>query len=405
LQMKFILVSLVLILFAGATLADTYDYIQRLQFKREGLTVHVSFFALNKEWKMNLHSNPNFDHLETVEIGSGGEIRSPIENIWYHGSLEDDPAAKLSLTATFKVAQPISEGVISTSTGPIYWLDSAANYFGNTSLIGLVLHTLAHERLKDLGLKCKGTPFHAQAQMTEEEATQRKLLQETKDPTRPGFPSLAVFADYYYYNRYTSNTSTRILSIISNINTIYSGSGLKSFTLKPNSVTIFTDATKNPGGAATASETILDGLKTYHASVLDKTASADLFHMWVGKKFDGSTVGLAYTSAACNLALAIDNNWSNFKDYGAVGSGISQDLQDTQFTSGQRAILTAHELGHNLGSDHVSTSTANNIMYPSVVNVPLDKARFITAEKIQMARSCKYYVDANRYVKLNDFYT
>jgi len=351
-----------------------------------------------------LVSDPTFSNLETVEIGKHGEVRSPIENIWYHGYLEDDINSKIALTATFKSEKPISEGVISTSIGVVYWLDSAANYFGNASKTGLVLHTLAYERVRDLSLRCHGVSTHTQLQIPEEEAAQRKLLQATKDPTRPGYPTLAAFADFYYYQRYNTGTSTRILTIISNINSIYAGSGMKTFTLKPSTVTIFTTQTSNPGGAATSAQTILDGLKTYRASVLDKATSADLFHMWVGKSFDGSTVGLAWVAAACNLALAIDNNWSNFKDYGATGSGISQDLLDTQYGAGHRAILTSHELGHNLGSNHVQTSTADNIMYPSVVNTPLDKARFILAEKQQLARSCRYYVDSNNYVKLNDFY-
>jgi len=402
--MRTTLVLIVLVFFVGTSFADTFDYIQRLHFNREGPTVHISFYALHKEWKLILVSDPTFNNLETVEIGNHGEVRSPIENIWYHGYLEDDINAKISLTATFKSEKPISEGVISTSMGVVYWLDSAASYFGNISKTGLVLHTLAYERVRDLTLRCHGVSANTQLQIPEEEVAQRKLLQATRDPTRPGYPTLAAFADFYYYQRYGSGTSNRILTIISNINTIYGGSGMKTFTLKPSTVTIFTTAASNPGGTATNSQTILDGLKTYRASVLAKDTSADLFHMWVGKNFDGSVIGLAWVAVSCNLALAIDNNWSNFKDYGATGSGISQDLQDSQYSAGHRAIVTAHELGHNLGSNHVQTTTADNIMYPSVVNTPLDRARFIVSEKQQIARSCRYYVDANNYVKLNDFY-
>ena len=79
----------------------------------------------------------------------------------------------------------------------------------------------------------------------------------------------------------------------------------------------------------------------------------DMAHMWTGKDMDGSTVGIAWKSVTCAKGYSY---------------GVSQRLTG----SPAKHILTAHEMGHNFGADHVSSSNpgesdcGNTIMNSSI---------------------------------------
>ncbi len=62
--------------------------------------------------------------------------------------------------------------------------------------------------------------------------------------------------------------------------------------------------------------------------------SRDLVHMFTGKDLDGSLIGIAFVSVICR---------SPARSY-----GLSQYVT----TAAQRLVLTAHEVGHNLGAAH-----------------------------------------------------
>jgi hypothetical protein len=63
----------------------------------------------------------------------------------------------------------------------------------------------------------------------------------------------------------------------------------------------------------------------------------DLSHMWTGKEMDGTTIGLAWQGVACTSP--------------AESYAISQ-----LWHADARIVLTAHELGHNLGARHTNES-------------------------------------------------
>jgi hypothetical protein len=67
----------------------------------------------------------------------------------------------------------------------------------------------------------------------------------------------------------------------------------------------------------------------------------DLTHMFTGKDFDGSTIGIAFTGVIC--------------DFPPAAYGISQ----SRFTTNaqQRVAVTAHEIGHNFGASHPNQET------------------------------------------------
>lgn len=78
-------------------------------------------------------------------------------------------------------------------------------------------------------------------------------------------------------------------------------------------------------------------------------------HLFSGRNFDGSTVGVAYLSQVCKTA----------------SYGVDQRLTDGQgnFLLGLNISLLAHELGHNFGSDHdVCTNGEKFVMCPSLQN-------------------------------------
>lgn len=67
----------------------------------------------------------------------------------------------------------------------------------------------------------------------------------------------------------------------------------------------------------------------------------DMSHMWTGRDMNGSTIGIAYVNVICNNP--------------AFSYGVSQ-----RYTSDpQKYVLTAHEMGHNLGACHSDDTTCN----------------------------------------------
>ena len=69
--------------------------------------------------------------------------------------------------------------------------------------------------------------------------------------------------------------------------------------------------------------------------------SRDITHMFTGKDFDGSTIGIAYRAVVCNFPEA--------------AYGISQSRFTT--TNSLRVVVTAHEIGHNFGATHTGPSS------------------------------------------------
>jgi hypothetical protein len=67
----------------------------------------------------------------------------------------------------------------------------------------------------------------------------------------------------------------------------------------------------------------------------------DLTHMFTGKDFDGSTIGIAFTGVVCDFAPA---------SYGISQSRFSGIIQ-------RRVAVTAHEIGHNFSASHTNQET------------------------------------------------
>jgi hypothetical protein len=85
---------------------------------------------------------------------------------------------------------------------------------------------------------------------------------------------------------------------------------------------------------------------TFHQDV-------DLKHLFTGKDIDGSVIGIAYIGVLCAVP--------------SLSFGVTQS-----YVEAANAGIFAHEIGHNFGSTHDS-STRDGLMYPSISIPPAQR--------------------------------
>lgn len=107
------------------------------------------------------------------------------------------------------------------------------------------------------------------------------------------------------------------------------------------------------------------------------SAYRDAWHMFSGVNFDGNTIGCA---------------WTNVCQSKTHGFGVNQ----ITFTSNLRlqGVLFAHELGHNLGLNHLSSTNGYWVMEPSVNMAPFDLTPTHASNvnsKVVQSSSCGWY--------------
>jgi hypothetical protein len=152
---------------------------------------------------------------------------------------------------------------------------------------------------------------------------------------------LATEADYEYVKLMGSARAANdhILSIINQVEGIYK----KDLNLSFKVVYQHTWSTEQDPYTSTEPaaliEEFIDHWKTGFSEI-DK----DLAHMWTGKDFDGSVVGIARVGVTCR----------------APGSsyGISQHVK----TAIGRLAVTAHEIGHNFNATHMSDESCTDTL-------------------------------------------
>lgn len=145
---------------------------------------------------------------------------------------------------------------------------------------------------------------------------------------------LATEADYEYVTTLGSseNAASEILDILNQVEGVYQSElGLIFEVVFQHSW----NTTSDPY-SSTAASTILQEF-TNHWNSNFSSVNYDMAHMWTGRNMDGSTVGIAWKGVSCAKSYAY---------------GVSQRVTGTL----ARSILTAHEMGHNFGADHVSSA-------------------------------------------------
>ena len=161
---------------------------------------------------------------------------------------------------------------------------------------------------------------------------------------------LATEADFEYVTALggSSNANNEILNVMNQVEGLYQTELGLTFSV----VFQHTWDTDTDPYSSTDPSTMLQEF-TSHWNTNFKSVNRDMAHMWTGRNMDGSVVGIAWKGVTCSK----NNSY-----------GVSQRLTGTP----AKYILTAHEMGHNFGADHVSASNAgqsdcdNTIMNASI---------------------------------------
>ena len=119
-------------------------------------------------------------------------------------------------------------------------------------------------------------------------------------------------------------------------------------------------------------------LLRYFCYTMKDSYYRDAWHLFSGIDYtDGGTVGCAYTDTCQS------------KNY---GYGVNHMTYTTNLRL--RAVLFAHELGHNLGLDHLSTTNGYWVMEPNLNTAPFDltptNANYVR-NKVVESSTCGWY--------------
>lgn len=160
--------------------------------------------------------------------------------------------------------------------------------------------------------------------------------------------TISTDADPEWFGVYGSESNAVIASIINAAEAIYSRQlGIRFRIVKQH---VYTDGspygTTDPG--ALLSRFTRNRENRYNLAENPSTfdEEVDIKHLFTGKNFDGSVIGIAYIGVVCAVP--------------ALSYGITQHYMDIADVG-----IFAHELGHNFGAQHDSTRK-DGIMYPSI---------------------------------------
>ncbi|HEX8723552.1 MAG TPA: zinc-dependent metalloprotease family protein [Pyrinomonadaceae bacterium] len=168
---------------------------------------------------------------------------------------------------------------------------------------------------------------------------------------------MATEADFEYYVANGSNetvTTSDMNDIMASVDAIYDAQlGIRIRVVFQRVWTVSTD----PYTQSEASAAVNELAQVYNGSFAQFNQTPpqrDLVHMFTGKDFLGSTIGIAFTGVTCNEPPFA---------YGISQSKFSQ-------TKALRVAVTAHEIGHNFGASHTNQEVGGTPAgcSPSIMN-------------------------------------
>jgi hypothetical protein len=172
--------------------------------------------------------------------------------------------------------------------------------------------------------------------------------QDEQSATLSRVITISTDADPEWYLKYGEQSNAVIASIINTAEAVFHRQlGLRFRIVKQhvyadtspytstNSSRLLWDFSRNPENFTNLG----NGVSSFHQDV-------DLKHLFTGKDIDGSVIGIAYIGVVCALP--------------SMSYGVTQSYMDIA-----NPAIFAHELGHNFGAMHDS-STRDGLMYPAI---------------------------------------
>ncbi|THB71789.1 MAG: hypothetical protein D6B28_06770 [Gammaproteobacteria bacterium] len=156
---------------------------------------------------------------------------------------------------------------------------------------------------------------------------------------------VGVAADYEYYQKHGAGSAAKIQSLFNQIDGIYREE--LGIALNLTRITVFSDSA-DPFSDTTDSFSLLKEAGNYFAASASFTNNG-MNQFMSGKNLDGNTIGLAYVNTVC---------------YSTKKYRVSLVQSYESFASAQ-LIVSAHEMGHNLGASHDTAADGMHIMWPS----------------------------------------
>lgn len=274
----------------------------------------------------------------------------------YKGTVKGFPDAQ----ARFTIDEHTVEGLIITPN-ELLFLEPAQRYSKTSAKTDFVFY--AGSDVKESPGEC-GTTM---AQVVARHSTSFSNQTSSKSPQPQAVYGpereigIAVEADFEYFQTLGSEAAAtnRITDIMNQVDgLIYSPQmGVRLTIVHMRIWSTASDPYTSPVAPATSIDavTALNEFRTYYnVNAPAGAASRDIAHLFMGRDFTGSTIGIAYLPGLDCPFDAVDG----------LGYGISQH------NTGNPAALTAHEIGHNLGASHVTSANGGDcttsIMNPSL---------------------------------------
>ncbi|MGZ5482816.1 MAG: M12 family metallo-peptidase [Pyrinomonadaceae bacterium] len=285
--------------------------------------------------------------------------RAPVRT--YKGTVQGLPGAQARMT----IDEQTVEGLIVTPS-ELFFLEPSKRFSASAAKTDFVFY--AASDVKESAGEC-GTTM---AQMVAQHSTEVSNQSSAKGPQPEALfgPALeigiATEADFEYFTALGSEAAAvaKIVEIMNQVDGIYNVQlGLKFMVMNTRVWTTASDPYTTPVAPATTidASTALNEFRTYYnGNAPAQAAGRDTAHLWTGRDFTGSTIGIAFQPG---LDCPFDSQGE-----GSYAYGISQHLTSV---NANLAGLTAHEIGHNFSASHVTSAQGSDCGDPGTATTSI----------------------------------